>query len=93
MDTDRTDAGFDDAGFDPAIVARYRRVLSLLPRRYRRHRGEELLAVMLDMARDEGRERPTLAETCSIIGLSVRSRGRGPLGVIRRLRIGRRSPF
>lgn len=82
-----------DAERDSATAARYRRILSILPRGYRRHRGEELLAVMLDIARDEGRERPTLAETRSIIGLSLRSRGRGPARVIRRLRSGGRSPL
>jgi hypothetical protein len=88
MDADRTAAERDSA-----TAARYRRVLSVLPRDYRRRRGEELLAVMLDIARDEGRERPTLAEAGSIIGLSLRSRGRGPLGVLRRLGIRERSPF
>ena len=87
MDADRTAAERTDAEHDSAVAARYRRVLSVLPRDYRRRRGEELLTVMLDIARDEGRERPTLAETASIIGLSLRSRGRGPLGIIHRLRI------
>jgi hypothetical protein len=87
-DADRTDAERDSA-----TAARYRRVLSMLPRGYRRHRGEELLAVMLDIARDEGRDRPTPAEILSIVELSLRTRARGPLGVVRRLRVGERSPF
>jgi len=80
MDAERT-----DAGQDRAAARNYRRVLRMLPRDYRRRRGEEMLAVLLDLARDEGRERPTLAECWSIFGLSVRTRAHRPLAVVRRL--------
>lgn len=63
-----------DAGREAATVARHRRVLMLLPPGYRRQHGEEILAVLLDAARDEGRDRPALGEIVGIASLSLRLR-------------------
>lgn len=63
-------AGTHEAG----AIARYRRVLTLLPRAYREERGEEMLGVMLDSAEDLGRDRPTFGELLSVLGLSLRLR-------------------
>ncbi len=72
------DTVLDEADHEAGTAARFRRVLGLLPRRYRLRRGEEMLAVMLDMAQDEGRERPSLGETLSVIALSLRLRAGAP---------------
>jgi hypothetical protein len=68
--------GIDTAGIEPeaGTAARYHRVLMLLPRGYREQRGEEMLGVMLDAAQDAGRDRPTLGEALSVLGLSLRLR-------------------
>jgi len=57
---------------------RYRRVLALLPRAYLEQRGEEMLAVMLDGAEGEGRDRPSAGELLSVLGLSLRLRTGAP---------------
>lgn len=63
---------------ETGAIARYRRVLTLLPRAYREERGEEMLGVMLDGAQDAGRDRPTPAELLSVLGLSLRLRTGAP---------------
>jgi len=63
---------------EAGAVARYHRVLTLLPRAYREERGEEMLGVMLDAAQDAGRDRPTPAELLSVLGLSLRLRTGAP---------------
>lgn len=79
---DGVDEGKNEHGgggeHETGAVARYRRVLTLLPRAYREERGEEMLGVMLDAAQDEGRNGPTPAELLSVLGLSLRLRTGAP---------------
>lgn len=63
--TDETD--------ETALERRYRRLLSLYPRRFRREHGEELLSVLMTCAR-AGQRRPGLSGSADLIksGLSMR---------------------
>jgi len=61
------------------LEARYRRVLALLPRAYRRRRAEEMLTALLDGA-TEGQRWPRLGEVASVAGLAVRLRAGAPGG-------------
>ena len=56
---------------------RYRLLLLAYPAEYRRERGEELLAVALEMADAEGRQRPSPADRLDLVrhGLARRARG------------------
>ena len=56
---------------DEGATASFDRVLMLLPRGYRRQRGEEILGTLLDAAQAAGRSRPTLGEVLSILSLSL----------------------
>lgn len=75
---DRDDVDSEGGEPETGTAARYRRVLTLLPRAYREERGEEMLGVMLDAAQDAGRDRPTAAEMLSVLGLSLRLRTGAP---------------
>ncbi|MBM0256991.1 hypothetical protein [Micromonospora sp. 4G55] len=57
---------------DP-LARRYRRLLCCYPRAYRRERGEELVALLLDTA-PPGRTRPRLREAVDLIGNGMRCR-------------------
>ena len=62
-----------------ALEARYRRILTLLPRAYRQQRAEEMLTTLLDGAA-EGQRWPRLGEVTSVAGLAVRLRAGAPGG-------------
>ncbi|MCW6006669.1 hypothetical protein K1W54_19080 [Micromonospora sp. CPCC 205371] len=55
------------------MARRYRRLLLCYPRAYRRERGEELVATLLDAA-PPTRTRPTARETANLIGHGLRAR-------------------
>lgn len=57
---------------DP-LARRYRRLLLCYPRDYRRERGAELVATLLEAA-PPGRVRPSLREAANLIGHGVRAR-------------------
>jgi hypothetical protein len=57
---------------DGSLERSYRRLLALLPRRYRRDREQELLGVLLDTARPE-QTRPSFAEVCDLLRLALRT--------------------
>jgi hypothetical protein len=57
---------------DP-LARRYRRLLVCYPRAYRRERGEELVATLLEAA-PPTRVRPTARETANLIGHGLRAR-------------------
>ncbi|BCJ76580.1 hypothetical protein CS0771_61240 [Catellatospora sp. IY07-71] len=57
---------------DP-LARRYRRLLLGYPRAYRRERGEELLATLLEAA-PPGRTRPAAREAANLIGHGLRAR-------------------
>ena len=61
------------------LEARYRRILTLLPRAYRQRRAEEMLTALLDGA-TEGQRWPRLGEAASVAGLAVRLRAGAPGG-------------
>ncbi|WP_370382526.1 hypothetical protein [Catenulispora sp. GAS73] len=56
------------------LQRRYRRVLMLLPRAYRAHRGEEMLSVLMDSAPEQQRW-PKVGEVLSLATHSIRVRG------------------
>lgn len=68
---------------EDAAAASYHRVLMLLPRAYRKQRGEEILGTLLDAAQDEGRSRPSVKEILSILSLSLSVRTGAPGGTTR----------
>lgn len=70
------------------LEARYRRILTLLPRAYRQQRAEEMLTVLLDGA-PEGARWPRVGEAASVVGLAVRVRAGAPGGSPRALFGGR----
>ena len=55
------------------LERRYRRLLTVLPKSYRKARGEELLGVLMDTA-EEGQRWPALGEVLSLAALGVRAR-------------------
>ncbi|MEV0457238.1 hypothetical protein [Catellatospora methionotrophica] len=55
------------------LARRYRRLMLTYPRAYRRERGEELLATLLELAAPD-RARPTLREAANLIGHGLRAR-------------------
>ncbi len=55
---------------------RYRRLLTLYPGSYRRERGEEMLATLMESATSEGRSRPTIRETVELCRGALRVRVR-----------------
>ncbi len=65
---------------------RYRRLLLSYPADYRHERGDDLLAVSLDIAEAEGRDRPTMGERFDLVGHGLLRRVRGWRGA------GRSSP-
>jgi len=56
-----------------SLERRYRRLLALYPRAFRRHSGEELIAVLMAGAREDQR-RPGLAASADLIGSALRMR-------------------
>jgi hypothetical protein len=55
------------------LERRYRRLLRAFPRGYRRHRGEEMLATLLDSAAP-GQTRPTVTDTVDLLRAALRER-------------------
>jgi len=60
-------------GADGALLRRYRRLMLSYPRHYRRYRGEEMLAALLD-ATPPGRDRPTWREGVGLVVGGLRRR-------------------
>ena len=56
------------------LERRYRRLLRVLPRSYRRDRAEEMVATLLESRADRPDRGPGLAETVAVLGLAVRAR-------------------
>ncbi len=56
------------------IVRLYRRILRAYPARWRAHREDEMVAVLTQIAQDEGRSRPTVAETVDLVVHGLRAR-------------------
>jgi hypothetical protein len=56
------------------LERRYRRVLRILPREYRRDREEEMVATLLDERGERLDRGPGLAESLAVLGLAVRTR-------------------
>jgi len=58
---------------NPSLERGYRRLLRAYPRAYRRHRGEEMLATLLEAA-PPGRSRPTRDEAADLLAGAARER-------------------
>ncbi|MCQ1994286.1 hypothetical protein [Arthrobacter sp. zg-Y1171] len=68
------------------LEATYTRALGAYPRRWRREQGEELIGVLLYVARSEHRTKATPAELLNLVGNGLATRGLELLGSVGRRR-------
>ncbi|MCQ1999895.1 hypothetical protein [Arthrobacter zhaoxinii] len=68
------------------LEATYTRALGAYPRRWRREQGEELIGVLLYVARSEQRTKATPAELFNLVGNGLATRGLELLGSVGRRR-------
>ncbi|WP_146360359.1 hypothetical protein [Arthrobacter yangruifuii] len=74
------------SGGTSKLEATYTRALGAYPRRWRREQGEELIGVLLSVARSEQRTTATPAELFNLVGNGLATRGLELLGSVGRKR-------